>query len=112
MQFRCEDGEWKSVGVACSDNPVASRNCQFAGVTYPSGTASCQGGNQFRCDDGAWASLSIACPVADSPVRVLPQGRGCLFNDAPVAHNAAICKQGTTSLCSDGDWVILGTKCR
>ena len=25
MQFRCEDGEWKSVGVACSDNPVASR---------------------------------------------------------------------------------------
>jgi|SRR5262249_33210895 len=112
LQFRCNDGEWKAVGVACSENPAApSRNCQFGGVTYPTGSASCQGGNQYTCDNGMWASLGIACPAADSPVRVLPQGRGCRFNDMPVAHNAAICKGGTTYLCSDGDWVILGTKC-
>ena len=68
VQFRCEDGEWKSVGVACSDGSVASaRNCQFGGVTYPTGSASCQGGNQYRCDDGAWASLGVGCPAADSP---------------------------------------------
>ncbi len=114
VQFRCNDGEWKSVGVACSDQPVAAAqpNCQFGGVTYPNGTASCQQGNQFRCDNGAWAATNVACPAADSPIKVLPQGRGCSFNDAPVAHNTAICKAGTTYLCSDGDWVILGTKCR
>jgi hypothetical protein len=113
LQFRCEDGEWKSVGVGCSDSPVEpSRNCQFGGVTYPTGSASCQGGNQYRCDNGSWASLDISCPVADSPIRVLPQGRTCSFNDKPVAHNSAICQYGRTYLCSDGDWVILGTKCR
>jgi len=112
VQFRCNDGEWKSVGVACSDNPVVASNCQFGGVTYPNGTASCQGGNQYRCDNGAWTSLDAGCPAADSPIRVLPKGRGCQFNDMPVAHNSAICQHGTTYLCSDGDWVILGTKCR
>jgi hypothetical protein len=113
LQFRCNDGEWKAVGVACSsDKPAMAPNCQFGGVTYPAGTASCQGGTQYRCDNGAWASLDVACPAADSPIKVLPQGRGCLFNDVPVSHNSAICKQGTTYLCSNGDWVILGTKCR
>ena len=83
----------------------------FGGVTYPSGSASCQGGSQYRCEGGTWASLGIGCPAADSPIRVLPQGRNCLFNDAPVAHNATMCLGGRSYLCSDGDWVILGTKC-
>jgi len=114
VQFRCDDGEWKSAGVACNDKPVAAvqPNCQFGGVTYPNGTASCQQGNQFQCDNGAWAATNVTCPAADSPIKVLPQGRGCSFNDSAVAHNTAICKSGTTYLCSDGDWVILGTKCR
>src|SRR5262249_11323063 len=64
VQFRCNDGEWKSVGVACSDNPVVAANCQFGGITYPNGTASCQGGNQYRCDSGAWTSLDAGCPAA------------------------------------------------
>jgi hypothetical protein len=113
VQFRCNDGEWKSIGVACSDTPLASaRNCQFGGVTYPSGSASCQGGNQFRCDDGTWASLGIGCAAGDSPIRVVPQGRICYFNGAPVAHNSSVCQSGRSYLCSDGEWVILGTKCR
>jgi hypothetical protein len=112
IQFRCQDGEWKALGVACSDDRPAPRNCQFGGVTYPSGSASCQEGNQFRCEDGSWASLGISCPAADSAIRVLPRGRTCSFNDETVAHNSTKCVYGRTYLCSDGDWVILGTKCR
>ena len=87
-------------------------NCQYGGMMFPSGTSSCQNGNQFLCDNGTWAGTNTVCPVADSPVKVVPQGRGCTFNDMPVNHNSAICKGGTTYLCSDGEWVILGTKCR
>jgi hypothetical protein len=113
QQFRCDDGEWKGLGVACSDNPArTAANCQYGGMTFPSGTSSCQAGNQFLCENGTWAGTNVVCPVADSPVKVVPQGRGCTFNDTPVNHNSAICKGGTTYLCSDGEWVILGTKCR
>ena len=112
VQFKCEDGEWKSVGVACSESGGTSGNCMFGGVTYPTGYASCQGGTQYRCDSGTWASLGIGCPAADSPVRPLPQGRACLFNGMPIAHNSTMCESGRSYLCSDGDWVILGTKCR
>src|SRR5262249_1095093 len=106
-------GEWKAMGIACSDaGSEAPRNCQFGGVTYQNGAASCQAGTQYRCDNGAWASLGSACPAGDSPVRIVPQGRACLFNGAPVAHNATTGQDGRTYLCSDGDWVILGTKCR
>jgi len=113
QQFRCADGEWKGLGVACSDNPAAAAStCQFGGMTFPNGTSSCQGGNQFVCANGTWSATNTVCPAADSPVTVLPRGRGCIFNDMPVNHNSAICKGGTTYLCSDGEWVILGTKCR
>ncbi len=111
VQFRCDDGEWKSVGVACNESGGASGNCMFGGVTYPNGSASCQEGSQYRCDSGTWASVGVRCPAADSPIRALPQGQNCLFNDEPVAHNATMCIGGRSYLCSDGDWVILGTKC-
>ena len=111
VQFRCDDGEWKAMGVACNENGGPSANCMFGGVTYPNGSASCQGGSQYRCESGTWASLGVGCPAADSPIRPLPQGRNCQFNDALVAHNATMCVDGRSYLCSDGDWVILGTKC-
>ena len=112
QQFRCNDGEWKSIGVACNENGAPAGNCMFGGVTYPSGSPSCQGGSQYRCEGGTWASLGVGCPAADSPIRALPQGRLCLFNDEPVANNATMCIGGRSYLCSDGDLVILGTKCR
>ena len=99
------------MGVACNENGGPSANCMFGGVTYPNGSASCQGGSQYRCESGTWASLGVGCPAADSPIRPLPQGRNCQFNDALVAHNATMCVDGRSYLCSDGDWVILGTKC-
>jgi hypothetical protein len=64
-------------GVACRDaapapaQPLAEA-CHFGGVTYASGSASCQGGMQYMCDDGAWTGLGTSCPLADSPIRVIP----------------------------------------
>jgi hypothetical protein len=116
-QYRCEDGDWKALGVACRDaapapaQPLAEA-CHFGGVTYASGSASCQGGMQYMCDDGAWTGLGTSCPLADSPIRVIPEGRTCMFEDATVAHNSTVCRHGTTFLCSNGEWVSVGTKCR
>ena len=112
-QYRCKDGDWKGLSVACSDRPMApSRSCELGGIAYSTGSASCQAGTQHRCEDGAWKSLGIACSVGDAPVRVIPDGRTCMFNDATVASNSTICRSGTTYLCSDGQWVNLGTMCR
>jgi hypothetical protein len=116
-QYRCVDGEWTALGIACAPErvavvPAAPMSCQFAGITYSSGSASCQSGTQFRCDDGTWRSLSVACPAGDAPIRIIPEGRTCMFNDATVGHNSTICKQGITMLCSNGEWVNLGTMCR
>jgi hypothetical protein len=113
-QYRCEDGAWKALGVACRGEVAVAppTSCQFGGVAYASGSASCQSGTQYMCDDGAWTRLGISCPLADSPIRVLPEGRTCLFEDATVAHNSTVCRRGTTFLCSNGEWVSVGTKCR
>ncbi len=113
-QYRCTEGDWKSLGIACTEPPlVASEPCRFGGISFSAGSASCQAGTQFRCgEDGVWRSLGIACAVGDSPIRVLPSGRTCMFGDVTVANNSTVCKSGTTFLCSDGEWVSLGTLCR
>jgi hypothetical protein len=112
-QYRCNDGDWKSLSVACRDSAVkSSKTCEFDGVSYSTGSASCQSGTQFRCEDGQWASLAITCPVGDSPIRVTPGGRTCMFDGATVAHNSTICRSGSTFLCNNGDWVNIGTRCQ
>lgn len=113
LQYRCSDGEWVALHVACPDSPVSlSKKCDFSGISFSTGAASCQAGTQFRCEDGAWRSLGLPCSVGDAPIRVVPSGRTCMFNDATVANSSTICRSGTTYLCSDGEWVNLGTLCR
>ena len=82
------------------------------GISYATGAASCQNGTQYRCEDGAWNTLNTTCPVADSPVRSVPDTRTCMYEGATVASNSTICKGGTTFLCSAGEWTNLGTLCR
>jgi len=113
VQFKCDDGEWKPTGSPCTDEPkTASRSCERDGISYATGAASCQSGVQFRCEDGTWQNLNTACPVADSPVKAVPDTRTCMYEGATVASNSTICKGGTTFLCSGGEWTNLGTLCR
>jgi hypothetical protein len=113
-QYRCADGDWKSLGVACQDTGAVatSRPCDFGGVAYSTGSASCQSGTQYRCEDGRWASLGISCPVGDAPIRAVPSGRTCMFDGATVASSSTICRSGSTFLCSDGEWMNIGTRCQ
>jgi hypothetical protein len=106
------DGEWTSTRTVCNDEVTLNKNCDFAGISYSQGSASCQAGTQFRCDAGTWRSLAIPCSAGDAPLRLVPDGRTCMFNDATVGNNSTICKAGTTFLCSNGEWVNLGTICR
>ncbi|HEY8095404.1 MAG TPA: hypothetical protein VIE65_04840 [Methylobacter sp.] len=113
-QYRCSNGEWASLGVACTENVVTiSRPCQFSGVTFPTGAASCQAGTQYRCEDGAWNSLGISCPGGDSPIRIISGGQTCMLEGgSTVATNSTVCRTGSTFLCSNGEWINLGTLCR
>ena len=112
-QFHCKDGDWKATGSACTEeNKTASRSCERDGISYSTGAASCQNGTQYRCEDGEWQSLNAPCPVADSPLKAVPDTRTCMYEGATVASNSTICKGGTTFLCSGGDWKNLGTLCR
>ena len=113
-QYRCDDGDWKSLGVACKQEHAfaPSRSCEYEGIAYSTGSASCQEGSQFRCEDGSWRRLGMTCGVGDAPIRVIPSGRTCMFDGATVAHNSTICRSGSTFLCSDGEWLNIGTQCR
>ena len=111
-QYRCNDGDWKSLGVACTDTPPPSKTCEYSGVSYSTGSASCQGGTQYRCEDGRWATLGLTCPIGDAPIRPAPAGRTCMFDGATVSSNSTICRNGSTFLCNDGEWTNLGTLCR
>ena len=113
-QFRCDDGEWDGLGVACAaDAPVVAKHCAFNGDSFSSGSASCQSGTRYRCDDGAWTSLAVACPNAgDAPVLVAPARRTCMHNGATVATDSSMCKSGITFRCEDGEWRNLGTTCQ
>lgn len=111
-QYRCNDGNWKSLSVACTDTPRPSRSCDYDGISFSTGSASCQAGSQFRCEDGSWRSLGMPCTVGDSPIRVVPSGRTCMYEGATVSNGSTICRSSSTFLCSDGEWVNLGTACR
>lgn len=113
-QYRCDDGEWTGLGIACTDGPpAAARSCAFNGTTYSPGSASCQSSTQYRCDDGAWVSLSVACvPTGQSGGQMPAAARTCMYEGATVATDSSICRSGVTFRCSDGEWLNLGTACR
>ena len=110
-QYRCDDGEWKALGVACSEKLAEGAGCKFGGEAYSSGSVSCQSGTRYRCDDAVWKSLGVTCGAGDAP-RIIPGARTCMYNNATVATNSTICKSGTTFLCDDGEWRNLGTACQ
>jgi len=113
-QYRCDDGQWHGLGIACAENPPAgAKNCAFNGKSYSPGSASCQSGTQYRCDDGAWRSLTIACTSgAEGGARLLSAGRTCMYNGATVATQSTICKSGIMFRCENGEWHNLGTACQ
>jgi hypothetical protein len=112
-QYRCNDGQWKGLGIACADDPrVAAKSCGSNGNSYSPGSAICQSGTQYRCDDGVWKNLVVACRSGELEARMAPDGRSCMYNEATVATQSTICKSGTTFRCEDGEWRNLGTACR
>lgn len=113
-QYRCDDGQWSGLGIACAENPPANaKSCAFKGNSFSHGAASCQSGSQYRCEDGAWVSLAVACtPNGEPGARIESAGRTCMYNGATVATESSICKAGITFRCEDGDWHNLGTTCR
>jgi hypothetical protein len=114
MQYKCDDGEWKSAKMPCETSPVvASKPCSFDGISFTTGSASCQSGTQYRCEDGAWRSIERPCTtLSANTVKIHPSGTTCAYEDATVATGSTICKSGSTFLCNDGTWVDLGTLCR
>jgi len=113
-QFRCDDGQWKGLGIACAANaPAAAKGCAFHGNSFSPGSVSCQSGTRYQCDDGAWTSLAVACPNAgDAPAPMAPIGRTCMYNGATVATESTICKSGITFRCENGEWRNLGSACQ
>lgn len=112
-QYRCDDGQWSGLAIACTEKAAIGRDCAFNGSSYSPGAASCQSGTQYRCDDGGWTGLGIACTGSGQlAAGVPPDGRTCMYNEATVATGSTICKAGVTFRCDDGDWHNLGTSCR
>jgi len=111
-QYRCDDGQWSGLAIACTEGPIGAKSCAFNGSSYSPGSASCQSGTQYRCDDGAWVSLAVACKASGQVARMAPAGRTCMYNGATVATESTICKSGTTFRCEDGEWHNLGTLCQ
>ena len=112
-QFRCDDGDWKSLAVACPSKEEP--RCDFNGSSFSAGSASCQSGVQYRCDGGSWKSLNVACsPDQIAAPRVAPPQplRTCMLEGSTVSHASTVCKSGTMYECDDGDWRNLGTPCK
>jgi hypothetical protein len=117
--YRCDNGDWIAYRASCSETgPVLASgvavgsSCEFGGVSYAHGSASCSSGRQYRCDNGRWRSLDLACSVGDAPYPLVVSGASCSYGGAAVANSTAICQSGTTFLCSNGQWLNLGTVCR
>jgi hypothetical protein len=118
--YRCENGDWIAFRRSCVDtaptltSPLALNDgCEYAGVSYANGSASCNAGRQYRCDSGRWRSLDLPCSVGDAPFPVLTvRGAPCSYGGSSFASSSAICQSGTTFLCSNGEWINLGTVCR
>jgi hypothetical protein len=116
--YRCDNGDWIAERESCtSPAPELAAatalpgSCDFAGISFASGSASCNAGIQYRCDNGRWASLGRPCAAADAPLHVLPHGSACTYQGATVPSSSAICQSGTTFVCNDGQWINLGTLC-
>ncbi len=117
--YRCDNGDWIADRKSCNETApklaaaaAQPGSCEFAGLSFASGSASCNAGTQYRCEDGRWSSLNLPCPVGDTPFPVTPHGEPCSYHDATVASSSAICQAGTTFLCNSGQWINLGTVCR
>jgi len=113
-QYRCDDGQWKGLSIACSEEPqVALKACVLSGTNYYHGSVSCLSNSQYRCDDGVWSSLGIACMGApEAAMHRASVGRTCMYNGATVATESSICKSGVAFRCNDGEWSNLGTVCQ
>ena len=110
-QFKCDDGSWESLGVACPGKEPSAKNCEYKGTTFSPGAASCQAGTQYKCTDGSWASLGVACapPAGDAPVLA---PRTCMMDGSTVSSGSTICKTGVMFACENGEWRNIGTPCR
>ena len=66
-QYRCDDGEWRDLEVACRSGDIEGRmapdgrSCMYSGVTVATQSTICKEGTSFRCEDGEWRNLGTAC---------------------------------------------------
>ena len=114
VQFRCDDGDWDSLGVTCPKGD-APKSCEYDGRSYSSGSASCQSGTQYRCESGDWRSLGVSCPreAADAPRVIPPVARTCMMDGgSTVASGSTVCRSGVMFACDDGSWRNLGAPCQ
>jgi hypothetical protein len=116
--YQCDNGDWIAARRACTASTpqlaassLPAGNCEFSGVSFASGSASCNAGVQYRCDNGRWSSLDKTCTAASTPYQLTPSGSECTYHGATVASSSAICQSGTTFLCNNGQWINLGTLC-
>lgn len=117
--YQCDDGDWIAYRRSCTEtapelasSAAPTGSCEFAGVSFASGSASCNAGTQYRCENGRWSSLDLPCSVGDAPFPVTPRGAVCSYGGITVQSSSAICQSGTTFLCNNGQWINLGTVCR
>lgn len=68
IEYRCDDGAWRSLKLACGgglDAPArvapAGRTCMYNGATVATQSAICKSGVTFVCEDGEWRNLGSAC---------------------------------------------------
>lgn len=117
-QFRCDDGDWKSLAINCAAKDVAApapTSCEYKGTSFSSGAASCQSGTQYRCEAGSWRSMGSACPPEQvaAPRVIPPSGRTCMMEGgSTVASGSTVCRSGVMFACEDGDWRNIGTPCQ
>jgi len=68
-QYRCDDSQWRSLGIACQvstardlNEPTrALRDCNVGDATVVNGSGICRDGSTVRCADGAWIDTRTAC---------------------------------------------------
>jgi hypothetical protein len=114
VEYRCDDGDWKSLSVPCPPDKMSSNDCELNGNKYTAGSSSCQGGMKYRCDSGKWNSLETACVAGDAPrvAPIPPVGKTCMLDGSTVSHSSTVCKSGTMFACDNGEWRNLGTPCQ
>lgn len=62
-EFRCEQGDWRNLGTACSIEHTASgtQSCTFGRASVAEGSSICLNGTTFRCASGEWVDLGAPC---------------------------------------------------